>query len=126
MRVVRGSELRFIAASHEDTARQGSFKRILASRDDLIPGRVQMVNWAQIPGGSSFRAHYHEDMEEVFVIINGQVQLSVEGEVVVLRPGDAIFIEPGEVHSMTNSSEVVLDYLVIGIDGDKNGKTVVI
>ena len=43
MKIVRGNSLEFIPASHEDSQNPGVLKKVLATRNDLIAGRVQMV-----------------------------------------------------------------------------------
>ncbi len=126
MRIIRGSEIDFVPASHEDQANPGVLKRVLATRDELIDGRVQMINWASLPAGSSFRAHYHEDMEEVFIILTGRVQMTVNSETNELAPGDAIVISPREVHTMTNLTATDLEYIVMGISTGQGGQTVVV
>ncbi|MDA0660346.1 MAG: cupin domain-containing protein [Planctomycetota bacterium] len=126
MRVIRASEQSFVAAAHEDPRNPGVLKRVLAKRDELLDGRVQMVNWARLPARSSFRAHYHEDMEEIFVVLNGPVEMVVDDTKCALLPGDAIVIAPREVHTMTNNGDADVDYVVIGIAGGLNGKTVVV
>ena len=125
-RVIRGSEIEFVAASHEDPKNPGVLKRVLATKDDLMDGRVQMMNWASLPAGSSFQAHYHEDMQETFIILSGRVEMTVDGEVTALDPGDAILIEPREVHSMKNVTDRDLEYIVVGISTGQGGKTVVV
>lgn len=126
MRIIRGSEIEFVPASHEDQTKPGVLKRVLATRDELIDGRVQMINWASLPAGSSFRAHYHEDMEEIFIILTGRVEVNVDGAVNELAPGDAIVISPTEVHAMTNITDTDLEYIVMGISTGKDGQTVVV
>ena len=126
MKVVRGNEIDFIAASHEDPQNPGVLKRVLATRDDFSTGRVQMLNWSRLPQGSSFAAHYHEDMQEVFVIINGSVEMRVGDSSVTLSGGDAILIERQEVHQMFNRCDQDVDYLVFGIALEQGGKTVVV
>lgn len=126
MRIIRGNEIPFIPASHEDQDRPGVLKRVLAKRDELIDGRVQMINWARLPAGSSFRAHYHEDMEETFIILSGQVEININGQTHDLATGDAITIAPREVHMMTNVTEQDVDYIVVGISTGEGGQTVVV
>ena len=126
MRVVRAAERDYVAASHENPERPGVYKRVLATHDQLLQGRVQMINWARLPVGASFQAHYHEDMEETFVMIEGEARMEVQGEVVDLRRGDAIMVEPGEVHRMTNCGAVDVEYLVLGVSLGRGGKTVVV
>lgn len=126
MRIIRASQLDFVPASHEDQRRPGVLKRVLATRDDLVDGRVQMINWASLPAGSSFRAHYHEDMEEISIILNDKVRMVVEGTEVELAGGDAVLIGPREVHKMTNDTPQAVEYVVIGISQGRNGQTVVV
>ncbi len=126
MKVVRGNQLDFVAASHEDPQNPGVLKRVLATRDDFPAGRIQMLNWARLPKGSSFAAHYHEDMQETFVILSGQVEMIVEGTSVELTAGDAILIDHHEVHQMHNRSDHDVDYIVYGIATEQGGKTIVV
>ncbi len=126
MRIIRGSEIQFVPASHENPDNPGVLKRVLAKRDDLIDGRVQMINWASLPAGSSFRPHYHEDMEEIFIILSGHVEMTVDEVRNELRPGDAIVIAPTEVHTMKNLTDQDLEYIVMGISTGQGGQTVVV
>lgn len=125
MRILRAQEQSFIPAAHEDPQNPGVLKRVLARRDELIPGRIQMINWARLRAGSSFRAHYHEDMEEVFIILDGRVEVRVDGHEDQLIAGDMIVIAPREVHTMTNPTDRDVDYIAIGIAGGLTGKTVI-
>lgn len=126
MRIIRGSDIQFVPASHEDPNKPGVLKRVLAKREDLIDGRVQMINWASLPAKSSFRPHYHQDMEEVFIILSGRVEMTVDGQSNELLPGDAIVIAPKEVHTMKNLTDQDLEYIVLGITTDEGGQTVVV
>ena len=126
MKIIRGSDIEFVPASHEDATRPGVFKRVLATREDIQQGRVQMLNWARLPGHSAFQAHYHEDMQEVFVIITGEVQMRVADVKVTLRAGDAILVDAREIHEMHNDGDQEVEYLVFGVTRDEGGRTVVV
>jgi mannose-6-phosphate isomerase-like protein (cupin superfamily) len=126
MRIIRAAAGEFVPASHEDSRQPGVLKRVLAVKDDLLNGRVQMINWARLPVGSAFRRHYHEDMQEVFVMLRGKVEITVDGERAALGPGDAIVIEPRQVHQMQNTSTEQVEYLVVGISLGQGGQTVVV
>ncbi|MEM7453432.1 MAG: cupin domain-containing protein [Planctomycetota bacterium] len=126
MKIVRGSEIEFVPASHEDPQNPGVLKRVLATKDDLFNGQVMMVNWARLPMGQSFQSHYHEDMLEVFIMLGGTVSMTVEGQAFDLNGGDAILVEPREIHRMTNTCDEDVDYVVFGISQEKGGKTVVV
>ncbi len=126
MQIVRGSQIEFVPASHENPADPGVLKRVLAKKNHLIDGRVQMVNWSRLPVGKSFQAHYHEDMQEVFIILNGSVHMTVTDMTCQLDAGDAILIDPREIHKMTNACDEVVNYIVFGISTEKGGQTVVV
>ena len=126
MKIIHGSELQFVPASHENPESPGVFKKVLAVKDELYPGRVQMVNWALLPVGAAFQRHYHEDMEEIFIILNGTVGVRVKDTDVSLAAGDTIIISPRETHEMRNLSPEPVEYIVVGISGTQNGKTVVL
>ncbi|MBP1557805.1 MAG: cupin domain-containing protein [Oscillospiraceae bacterium] len=53
--------------------------------------------------GEDFQAHYHNIMEENFYILEGKVDIVVDGKVNTLSAGDMIHIEPGEVHYVKNA-----------------------
>lgn len=40
--------------------------------------------------------HTHDDQEEVYILLDGSAQITVEGEVIPLEPGDAVRVGPGE------------------------------
>lgn len=126
MKVVRGSEISFVPASHEVASSPGVYKRVLATFEDLTHGQVMMVNWAMLPAGSSFQRHFHEDMQEVFIMLSGPVTMNVDGDANRLDKGDAILISPREIHEMSNESEHDVEYIVFGISTGEGGKTVVV
>jgi len=116
----------FVPASHEDPANPGVLKRVIATHNDIMPGQIMMVNWARLPGGSSFQRHYHEDMQEVFVLINGQVKMTIDAESVEMKSGDAVIVEPREIHEMRNLLDSDAEYIVFGVSTGHGGQTVVV
>lgn len=126
MKIVRSNNLEFIPAGHEDSLNPGVLKKVLFKKDDLISGRVQMINWAMLPPGKSFRAHYHEDMEEVFIVVDGKVKIKIDQEEAIIGQGDAVLVPAGGTHKMINESTSNVLYVVVGITQEKDGKTVVV
>lgn len=116
----------FVPASHEDPRTPGVLKRVIADHSLLPAGRVRMLNWARLPAGSSFRAHYHEDMTEIFVLIKGTVVMTAGGSSVTMNPADTVLISPHEVHQMRNETDEEAEYLVFGISSEQGGKTIVV
>ena len=116
----------FVPASHEDPLQPGVLKRVIATHQLFQQGHVQMLNWARLPAGNSFQPHYHEDMQEAFVLISGRVQMIVNQAVCQMAPGDAVLVSPGEIHQMVNHGEQDAEYIVFGISAGQNGKTIVV
>jgi mannose-6-phosphate isomerase-like protein (cupin superfamily) len=75
MKVIRSTKLELVPASHEDPKSPGVLKKVLLREDDFVGGKAHMINLALLPVGKSFKPHYHEDMQEVFVISFGKIQL---------------------------------------------------
>ena len=126
MRQILFGDQEFVAAGHENPINPGVWKKVLFRRDDLQPGRIQMVNWARLPAGNTFAAHYHEDMQEIFIVLERRDADPSGRQEPVLRQGDAVLIEPREVHQMWNDGDEDVDYLAIGIAGGPDGKTVLV
>ncbi|MDD7022810.1 MAG: cupin domain-containing protein [Aeromonadales bacterium] len=57
----------------------------------------------QFQPGQDFPAHYHNIMEENFYIIEGKIDIVVDGKVNHMEKGDFIHIEPKEVHYCINN-----------------------
>jgi mannose-6-phosphate isomerase-like protein (cupin superfamily) len=126
MKIILATDKSFVPASHEDPRAPGVWKKVLLQREELQSGTLQMINWARLPAGNSFSAHYHEDMQEIFIIMAGEAEMVVAGQEVILRRGDTIAIDRREIHRMSNRGSEDVEYVVVGITGNEGGKTVVV
>jgi mannose-6-phosphate isomerase-like protein (cupin superfamily) len=126
MKILRLKDLPFLPASHEDPRAPGVWKKILLEKREFVPGNLQMVNFAKMPVGSSFRPHYHEDMDEYFLLLKGIARVRVENEVAQVEGEEMVLLPRGRVHQMENIGPVDIDYIVIGISYGIGGKTVMI
>ena len=70
----------------------------------LMKGPRMNFAVVQFQDGQDFKAHYHNIMEENFFILEGKVDIVVDGVVHHLTEGDLIHIEPGETHYVVNRS----------------------
>ena len=126
MRIVRSEDIEYVPASHEDPNQPGVLKRVLATKNQILDGRPQMINWARLPIGSSFRLHYHEDMEESFIMVTGTAEMRVDGVSYRLAAGDMLVVSPGEKHDMENVGDDDVEYIVVGVSLGQGGKTIVV
>lgn len=68
----------------------------------LMKGPRMNFAVVQFQPGEDFKAHYHNIMEENFFILEGKIDIVVDGVVHHLQAGDFIHIEPGEIHYCFN------------------------
>jgi mannose-6-phosphate isomerase-like protein (cupin superfamily) len=126
MKIIPSAARSFVPASHENPLSPGVLKKVLIEKADLQPGRIQMINWASLGAGKQFARHYHEDMQEIFIILQGQAEIAVGAETADLQRGDTVVIDPREIHQMRNHGSEEVEYLAIGITSQAGGKTVVV
>lgn len=126
MKVVRLSDKNFEPASHEDAKHPGVLKKVLLSREDLDPVcGLKMVNYAEIKVGEAFALHYHESLEEVFYILDGKAEITINDETEILEKDMAVLIPRNAQHIMKNIGQVPLKYLAFGASSS-DGATVVV
>ncbi len=74
----------------------------------LMKGPRSNFALVQFQAGQDFKAHYHNIMEENFFILEGEVDVEVDGVCHTLKAGQLIHIEPKEVHYVINRSNSVV------------------
>jgi quercetin dioxygenase-like cupin family protein len=88
----------------------------------LMRGPRMHFALVQFQAGEDFKAHYHNVMEENFFVMDGRVDIEVDGAVYQLSQGDLIHIEPGEAHYVINrydSPVKMVSTLAPYVDTDK-------
>jgi mannose-6-phosphate isomerase-like protein (cupin superfamily) len=126
MKIVHFADDPFVPAGHEDPRAPGVWKKVLLAKGDLQPGQVQMINWGRLPVGKQFNNHYHEDMQEIFVLVQGEAEIRVGDAVHRLAAGDTIRIDARETHQMRNVGAIDVDFLAVGITSKQGGRTVLV
>lgn len=53
------------------------------------------------------RAHYHKKLTEIYLILEGEGFIELDGERVAVRPGSAVFIPPGVRHRAIGRMRIV-------------------
>jgi len=126
LQVVRLSQLDLVPSSHEDPADPGVVKQVALTKLAGLQGRLEMLNWSYLKPGRAFRPHYHQDMDEVFIILTGQVMMRCDSEEIKLTAGDVVVVPAGVTHSMFNPTKSQVKYIVFGLSRQQGGKTVVV
>jgi mannose-6-phosphate isomerase-like protein (cupin superfamily) len=126
MKIIRLKEMDFVPAGHEDPKSPGVLIKVLWRKADLPEGQLQMINWAKMRAGQSFRPHYHKDMAEIFILIRGKARVRIDEDEADLEKEEAVVLPTGKVHAMRNIGNEDVEYVVFGISLGKGGKTVVV
>ncbi|MEN8701815.1 cupin domain-containing protein [Bacillus infantis] len=73
----------------------------------LLRGPRMNFGLVVLQPGQDFPAHYHEIMEENFFVLEGELEIHIDGEIFSCRKGDFIHVEPKKVHYLVNKGEEV-------------------
>lgn len=80
--------------------RQSLVFRVTAEESN---GELVEVESIYEAGSADPPRHYHPRQTERFEMLEGEIQVELEGEVGTLKPGDVLEIPPGKPHAMWNA-----------------------
>lgn len=97
--------------------RDGNQTRAILS-GDLHNGCYVEVHQTRLPpGGMPHPAHHHVH-EEMFLIREGTLELTVNGQTTRLGPGSAGFVGSGDQHGVRNAGSTAAEYFVVAFGKD--------
>jgi mannose-6-phosphate isomerase-like protein (cupin superfamily) len=102
-------EIRSRADATPFTTADGSTIRVLLDAESGT--RNQSLAEAWLEPGQSTQRHYHARSEELYVLLDGEGEMEVDGERSRVGPGQAILIPPGARHQITASDGGPLRFL---------------
>ncbi len=79
----------------------GMSRRAFVSEDNPV-ATLHMVD---ISGDA--RTHYHKKLTEIYLVLEGEGHIELDGELVPVRPLTAVFVKPGCRHRAVGSLRVV-------------------
>lgn len=85
-------------------------KQVWFRKGELPP--FPQIARAILPPGETCPAHTHADMPELFIALEGDALLTIDGNSHTLHPGDALLVHPGESHELTNPTPRPITLLV--------------
>ena len=91
------------------TTKDGSTIRELLGVDH--GARSQSLAEAWLEPGQATERHYHAVSEELYVLLDGEGEMEVDGERRRVAAGDAILIAPGAWHRIAADAGVPLRFL---------------
>jgi uncharacterized cupin superfamily protein len=82
-----------------------------------LSAQVGLVE-SELPPGGGFRVpHWHEDLDEVFYVLEGEIEYLLDGEWRRAPAGTTVFIPAGAIHAFRNDSGRPARQLAIGPPG---------
>lgn len=85
---------------------EGQVEQVMASQVRYLltgadtEGRLTMVEIRDVPGGG-VPPHVHSREDEIFQVMEGEVEFLADGRTFVAGPGSVVFAPRGQVHSFT-------------------------
>jgi mannose-6-phosphate isomerase-like protein (cupin superfamily) len=82
------------------------------------PSYVRNLPWPCPTHGTGFPGHVHDDYEEVFYVLAGQIQYLIDNDWTTAPAGSTVFIPPGRVHAFRNVGAEPARHLAIASPAD--------
>ena len=64
------------------------------------------------PGGAPHPPHQHAH-EEMFLMVKGQLEVTIAGKTQAIGPGGVAFVASGQMHGVRNASDAETQYFVV-------------
>ena len=87
-----------------------------AAHDQVGPhGGSRLIGMleSELPPGGGFPPHVHDDYEEVFYVLAGEIEYLIDDSWVPAPAGSTVFVPPGRVHGFRNNSDRPARHLAI-------------
>lgn len=80
------------------------------------------LNQLNLMPGDASRIHRHRRQEEVYIVLEGELTLSVEGEEYTMPVGSAARVAPDARRQLINRGDIKLVFLALGGAEEHNGR----
>ncbi len=79
----------------------GTAKRAFVSSDNSV-ATIHIVDISK-----NSRAHYHKKLTEIYLVLDGEGHMELDGELVPVKPMTSIFIKPGCRHRAVGRMRII-------------------
>ena len=92
------------------------YGRSLGAEQVAINIRVLAPHTAHVPpGGDPTRGHSHRTIEEIYLVLEGEVAVKLGDDVTTLRPRDAVRISPETPRAMRNDTDADAAIVMVSV-----------
>lgn len=92
------------------TTKDGSTIRVLLDAEAGAALHQSLAEATLDPGGATQR-HYHARTEEIYVLLEGEAEMEIDGDSARVGPGDAVLIPAGAWHQIRATGSAPLRFL---------------
>jgi uncharacterized cupin superfamily protein len=90
------------------------YGRALGAEQLAVNIRVLAPRTAHVaPGGDPTRGHSHRTIEEIYVVLDGEIAVKLGDDVITLGPHDAVRIPPATPRAVRNDSDAAATFLMM-------------
>ena len=92
-------------------------------RRQVLEGKTFALEYFEIhastlePGKAPHPPHTHADQEELMIVKEGQVKITIAGQSKILGPGSIAFAMPGDEHGIENAGNKIATYYILKYKG---------
>lgn len=76
---------------------------------------IDFIDRVVVPPNSTIGHHRHGNNEEMYIVLNGEAEMTIDGKAVAVKKGDMILNPPNGQHGLVNNSDKNIDLMVIQI-----------
>lgn len=109
------ADVREPADVHGVHAAEGLSRWTCLARRTGLHGRWEAVEWAWLPPGGVSGEHRHTRTEELYFVLEGEGEITLDGHPHPVRPGTAVLTALGRSHGLRNTARTPLSWLVIEV-----------
>lgn len=99
-------------SSHDGVGKYDLYE--IWSSDDF-KSNIDFIDRVVIPPNSTVGYHKHGNNEEMYIILDGNGEMTLNGKKIQVTKGDMILNQPSGEHGLVNNSSENIDVLVIQV-----------
>src|SRR6186713_2978411 len=86
----------------------------LLNRGAVTP-EFNFLHRGEIPPGAGIGHHFHNTVEEMFVILNGEAQFTIDGRTAVVKGPAGVICRAGHSHAIYNAGSTPLQWMNLNV-----------